>query len=49
MLKNILIEKLILSYLDGELKRIEIAMLAAKKSKLTIFDEPEARYRFMEF
>lgn len=26
----------------GELKRIEIAMLAAKKSKLTIFDEPEA-------
>ena len=26
----------------GELIRIEIAMLAAKKSKLTIFDEPEA-------
>lgn len=26
----------------GELKRIEIAMLAAKKSDLTIFDEPEA-------
>lgn len=26
----------------GELKRIEIAMLAAKQSKLTIFDEPEA-------
>lgn len=26
----------------GELKRIEIAMLAAKKSKLTVFDEPEA-------
>ena len=26
----------------GELKRIEIAMLAAKKSKLAIFDEPEA-------
>ena len=26
----------------GELKRIEIAMLTAKKSKLTIFDEPEA-------
>ena len=26
----------------GELKRIEIAMIAAKKSKLTIFDEPEA-------
>ncbi len=26
----------------GELKRIEIAMLSAKKSKLTIFDEPEA-------
>ena len=26
----------------GELKRIEIAMLEAKKSKLTIFDEPEA-------
>lgn len=26
----------------GELKRIEIAMLAAKGSKLTIFDEPEA-------
>ena len=26
----------------GELKRIEIAMLAAKKSKLTIFQEPEA-------
>lgn len=26
----------------GELKRIEIAMVAAKKSKLTIFDEPEA-------
>lgn len=26
----------------GELKRIEIAMLAAKKSPLTIFDEPEA-------
>ena len=26
----------------GELKRIEIAMLAAKKSKVTIFDEPEA-------
>ena len=26
----------------GELKRIEIAMLAAKKSALTIFDEPEA-------
>ena len=26
----------------GELKRIEIAMLAAKKSKLSIFDEPEA-------
>lgn len=26
----------------GELKRIEISMLAAKKSKLTIFDEPEA-------
>ena len=26
----------------GELKRIEIAMLAAKQSSLTIFDEPEA-------
>ena len=26
----------------GELKRIESAMLAAKKSKLTVFDEPEA-------
>ena len=26
----------------GELKRIEIAMLAAKKSKLTVFHEPEA-------
>lgn len=26
----------------GELKRIEIAMLAAKRSKLTVFDEPEA-------
>lgn len=26
----------------GELKRIEIAMLEAKNSKLTIFDEPEA-------
>ena len=26
----------------GELKRIEIAMLTAKKSTLTIFDEPEA-------
>ena len=26
----------------GELKRIEIAMVAAKKSDLTIFDEPEA-------
>lgn len=26
----------------GELKRIEIAMLAAKNSNLTIFDEPEA-------
>ena len=26
----------------GELKRIEIAMLTAKKSMLTIFDEPEA-------
>ncbi len=26
----------------GELKRIEIAMLEAKKSKITIFDEPEA-------
>ncbi|MDO5557756.1 MAG: ATP-binding cassette domain-containing protein [Clostridia bacterium] len=26
----------------GELKRIEIAMLTAKNSKLTIFDEPEA-------
>lgn len=26
----------------GELKRIEIAMLIAKKSTLTIFDEPEA-------
>lgn len=26
----------------GELKRIEIAMLEAKKSKVTIFDEPEA-------
>lgn len=26
----------------GELKRIEIAMLAAKKSEITIFDEPEA-------
>lgn len=26
----------------GELKRIEIAMLEAKKSKLTVFDEPEA-------
>ena len=26
----------------GELKRIEIAMVAAKKSKLTVFDEPEA-------
>lgn len=26
----------------GELKRIEISMLAAKKSKLTVFDEPEA-------
>ncbi len=26
----------------GELKRIEIAMLAAKQSNLTIFDEPEA-------
>ena len=26
----------------GELKRIELAMLAAKESKLTVFDEPEA-------
>lgn len=26
----------------GELKRIEIAMLEAKKSSLTVFDEPEA-------
>ena len=26
----------------GELKRIEIAMIEAKRSKLTIFDEPEA-------
>ena len=26
----------------GELKRIEIAMLAAKQSSITIFDEPEA-------
>lgn len=26
----------------GELKRIEIAMLEAKNSKLTVFDEPEA-------
>lgn len=26
----------------GELKRIEIAMLIAKNSKLTVFDEPEA-------
>ncbi len=26
----------------GELKRIEIAMLIAKQSKLTVFDEPEA-------
>ena len=26
----------------GELKRIEIAMVAAKKAQLTIFDEPEA-------
>lgn len=26
----------------GELKRIEIAMVEAKKSKLTVFDEPEA-------
>ena len=26
----------------GELKRIEIAMILARKSKLTIFDEPEA-------
>lgn len=26
----------------GELKRIEIATVAAKKSKLTVFDEPEA-------
>lgn len=26
----------------GELKRIEIAMIEAKKSKLTLFDEPEA-------
>lgn len=26
----------------GELKRIEIATVAAKKSKLTLFDEPEA-------
>lgn len=26
----------------GELKRIEIAMIEAKKSKLSIFDEPEA-------
>lgn len=33
----------------GELKRIEIAMLAAKNSKFTIFDEPEARNWLMEF
>lgn len=26
----------------GELKRLELAMLVAKKSKLTVFDEPEA-------
>ena len=30
----------------GELKRIEIAMLAAKKSKLTVFDEPEDLWSF---
>lgn len=33
----------------GELKRIEIATVVARETKLSIFDEPEARNRFMEF
>ena len=33
----------------GELKRIEIAMLIAKNSKLTIFDEPEAGIDLLSF
>ncbi len=40
--KDYLNRELSSSLSGGELKRIEIAMLAAKKSKLTIFDEPEA-------
>lgn len=40
--KDYLNRELSHSLSGGELKRIEIAMLAAKKSKLTIFDEPEA-------
>lgn len=40
--KNYLNREISNSLSGGELKRIEIAMLAAKKSKLTIFDEPEA-------
>ena len=40
--KDYLNRELDASLSGGELKRIEIAMLAAKKSKLTVFDEPEA-------
>lgn len=40
--KDYLNRELSNSLSGGELKRIEIAMLAAKKSKLTVFDEPEA-------
>lgn len=40
--KDYLNRELSSSLSGGELKRIEIAMLAAKKSKLTVFDEPEA-------
>lgn len=40
--KDYLNRELSSSLSGGELKRIEIAMLAAKKSKITIFDEPEA-------
>ena len=40
--KDYLNRELSSSLSGGELKRIEIAMLAAKKSSLTVFDEPEA-------
>lgn len=40
--KDYLNRELSSSLSGGELKRIEIAMLAAKKSNLTVFDEPEA-------